>query len=340
MERKFARSKKLVLCNNKGGVGKSTLAFNLACGFAAKGYKTVLVDLDPQCNLTLLALGEDYFEGEKPLPKNSIYEVLKPKIEGRGDIDLSLKPTQIRDHLFLVPGDLNLTLFEDLIGDGITHATAGQARGYSDTSAIDRYLNEVGSSMLVDIFVIDTSPSLGALNRVILLGCEYFIVPLVPDSFSVQGVENLGNVFERWKKHWRNTAGAAAVSGDIASSHVLRGDALFLGYIINNFNVYGHKIVSRQEAWLTRIPQRVQQFLSNKHGRNGLVEISWKAALGHIQDGGQLPAICHSKHLAFRELNNSITPELNLDGTRQVYDKIVAEMNLMENRILKLLSDY
>ena len=46
----------------KGGVGKTTLAFNCAVEFAEKGYRTVLVDLDAQCNLTRLALGNEYYE--------------------------------------------------------------------------------------------------------------------------------------------------------------------------------------------------------------------------------------------------------------------------------------
>ncbi|MFA5248831.1 MAG: ParA family protein [Patescibacteria group bacterium] len=54
---KFARTKKLLFTNNKGGVGKTTLAFNCAMSFAKQGYKTVLVDLDPQCNLSRLSLG-------------------------------------------------------------------------------------------------------------------------------------------------------------------------------------------------------------------------------------------------------------------------------------------
>ena len=53
---KFTRTKKLVFVNNKGGVGKTTLAFNTAVSLAKMGYKTVLVDLDPQCNLTRIAL--------------------------------------------------------------------------------------------------------------------------------------------------------------------------------------------------------------------------------------------------------------------------------------------
>ena len=69
---KFTRTKKLIFVNNKGGVGKTTLAFNCAVSLAKRGYKTVLVDLDPQCNLSRLALGEEYYlkhlfsETEKP----------------------------------------------------------------------------------------------------------------------------------------------------------------------------------------------------------------------------------------------------------------------------------
>ncbi|HCC84686.1 MAG TPA: cobyrinic acid a,c-diamide synthase, partial [Candidatus Pacebacteria bacterium] len=59
---KFSRSKKLLFANNKGGVGKTTLAFNSALAFAKQGYKTVLVDLDPQCNLSRLAQGDVWFE--------------------------------------------------------------------------------------------------------------------------------------------------------------------------------------------------------------------------------------------------------------------------------------
>ena len=60
--RKFPRPKKLVFCNNKGEVGKTTLAFNCAVNFARKGFKTVLIDLDPQCNLTLQSLGINFYE--------------------------------------------------------------------------------------------------------------------------------------------------------------------------------------------------------------------------------------------------------------------------------------
>jgi chromosome partitioning protein len=57
---KFIRTKKLVFLNNKWWVGKTTIAYNIAIKLANKWYKTVLIDLDPQCNLSRLALWENF----------------------------------------------------------------------------------------------------------------------------------------------------------------------------------------------------------------------------------------------------------------------------------------
>ena len=75
---KFVRSKKIIFVNNKGGVGKTTLAFNCAVSFAKQGYKTAIIDLDPQCNISRLSMGEEYYE--KTLfsaTEQGIYDVLK-----------------------------------------------------------------------------------------------------------------------------------------------------------------------------------------------------------------------------------------------------------------------
>jgi hypothetical protein len=262
------------------------------------------------------------------------------KLEGSGDIDMSVKPAHVRDNLFILPGDIQLSLYEDLLIGGYNDAAAGNIRGYSDTSAIDRYLNEVGAAENIDIFVIDTSPSLGVLNRVIFLGAEYFVVPTTPDSYSVQGIKNLGTIFERWKKNWKNTAQAAAVAGQTPANHVLRGDGLFIGYVVNSFNVYDQRIVRRQSDWLEKIPMEVKQYLSEKHGRNGLVEQSWKSPIGSMQDYGQLTAISMENHLAIQEFKPGEIQELNLVGTKELYEKAIKEIDILTDNIARVLAAY
>ncbi|MCX6807329.1 MAG: AAA family ATPase, partial [Patescibacteria group bacterium] len=227
---KFPRSKKLIFANNKGGVGKTTVAFNCAVSFAKKGYKTVLIDLDPQCNLTRLAMGDEYYE--KTLFSNqekTVYDVLRGVIDGGADIDLSVNFMPVRAHqnLSLLKGDINLSAYEALLINAYGQAAAGQQIGYFQTSAIDRFLREKGLHEEIDIFIIDTSPSLGLLNQMIVLGGDYFVVPMMPDAFSVQGIENLGTVYEKWKTLWKVTA--KALAGNTETKFVLSGDPLFIG---------------------------------------------------------------------------------------------------------------
>ncbi len=338
---KFSRPKKVVFCNNKGGVGKTTLVFNVGVELSKKGYKVALVDLDPQCNLTLQTLGHTFYGNNLfNTTSKTIYDVLKPKIEGSGDLDLTIKPTHVRDNLYILPGSINLSLYENLLLSGYNDAAAGNIRGYSDTSAIDRFLNEIGASEKFDIFLIDTSPSLGVLNRIIFLGAEYFAVPLTPDSYSVQGIQNLGGVFEGWKKQWKNTARAASVAGGTPSNLVLSGDSLFIGYIINSFNVYAERALRRQDDWLTKIPGEVKTHLSEKHGRNGLVEKSWKAPLGKLQDIGQLTAISMENNLGVQEFEVGKIKELNLKGTKELQQKAIVSLGDMSDKLVNILEAY
>lgn len=338
---RYPRSKKLVFTNNKGGVGKTTLAFHVGVEMARQGCKVALVDLDPQCNLTLQALGHTFYEETLFSDQiQTIYDVLRPKLEGSGDINISVALRHVRGNLYILPGDIRLSNYEDLLLTGFNEAAAGMLRGYSDTSALNRYLTEIGASEDVDVFILDTSPSLGVLNRVVFLGADYFVVPLTPDSYSLQGVKNLGKVFDNWKRNWKNTAQANIVAGATPADHVLRGDALFIGYILNAFNVYDHRTLRRQEDWIAKIPQEVKRSLSEKHGRNGLVEKSWTNPIGKMQDLGQLTAISMENGLAIQEFEVGKIKELNLKGTKQLRDKGEQDIIQAASNILQVLDSY
>lgn len=338
---KYTRSKKLVFFNNKGGVGKTTLAYNAAVEFANKGYKTVLVDLDPQCNLTRLALGEEYYENTIfSATSKTIYDVLKGVVEGGKDIDLTADFEQakgVSHNLYLLRGDMRLSEYENILATGYNQAAAGQQIGYFQTSAIDRFLRDKGLSNEVDVFVIDTSPTLGLLNRVILLGSDYFVVPLMPDALSLQGIENLGRIFEQWKINWRDTG--KALSSRIENQFVLSGEGLFIGYILNSYNVYGQKPIKDHRKWIDQIPGRVKEYLSEKHCRNGLVASSSAKSLHDIQDYGRLPAIAHEYGCAIFDIDPA-KAEVTQPGSKENIEKAKQEFDELSQNILTVLDQY
>lgn len=338
---KFPRTKKLLFANNKGGVGKTTLAFNCAMFFAKQGYKTVLVDLDPQCNLSRLAMGDDQFANTLfSSTEKDIFHVLKGVIEGGADIDLTVPfmPVPRSDgNLSLLKGSVNLSQYENLLVTAYGQAASGQRLGYFQTSAIDRFLREKGLQEEVDIFVIDTSPSLSLLNQIIFLGSDYFVVPMMPDAFSVQGIENLGTMFEKWKQNWKITG--KALSGETESKLVLSGDGLFLGYIVNSYNVYGKQPIKDHRHWIEALPQKVKKYLSEKHCRNGLVEKSWREPLCIIQDYGRIPAKCQEVGVAIFDLDPSLVDEIHL-GTKENIEKSKEEFKTLSGKILQILAEY
>jgi len=338
---KFPRSKKLLFANNKGGVGKTTLAFNSAVSFAKQGYKTVLVDLDPQCNLLRLALGDDQYTGTLfSSTYKDIFDVLKGVIEGGADIDVSvpfIPMPQGDENLSLLKGSVNLSLYENILVTAYGQAAAGQQLGYFQTSAIDRFLRTRGLSDEVDIFVIDTSPSLSLLNQVIFLGADYFVVPMMPDAFSVQGIENIGTIFEKWKQNWKVTG--KALSGNTENKFVLSGDGLFVGYVVNSYNVYGKKPIKDHRRWIEEIPKKVKQFLSEKHGRNGLVEKSWKTPLAEIQDYGRIPAKCQEIGVAIFDLDPNLIEDHH-EGTKEDIEKSKEEFAHLAGALLQVLGTY
>jgi chromosome partitioning protein len=334
----FTRTKKLVFFNNKGGVGKTTLAYNTAVKFAESGYKTVLIDLDPQCNLSKLSLG-DYFEDNLFSGQfDTIYDVVSGILEGGRDINVDARLHTIGKNLQILPGSLKLSSYENLLSTAYNQAAAGEEIGYFITSALRRFLAERGMKDEIDIFIIDTSPSLGLLNRVIFLDTDYFATPLMPDSFSLQGIENLGLTFEAWRENWKNTG--RALARDVASSKVLTGEALFIGYVVNSYNQYAKKPIKSHSEWMAKIPDTVKTYLSERHSKNGLVEKSWNTPLMIIKDYGELTADAQIHNKAIFNLDPEAGNCNNVPGTLENLELSKKEFTGLFDNILTILKKY
>lgn len=227
-------SKILSIFNNKGGVGKTTYMFHIAHLLSRPPHnkRVLIVDCDSQCNVTSYSLNETDIQNSWQQGGNSIFRVIEPIYEGIGDF-AQISPTQIANNLYLVPGDLNLSLYEDRLGDTWNSAKGGSRPDIRIQTAIFRYINWCVQELNIDLVLIDLGPNLGALNRTLISSSDLFITPLASDLFSLKGTENLGNKLLAWASEWNQIRNAYNAT-DIA---IPNGTPKFLGYVIQQHNI-------------------------------------------------------------------------------------------------------
>src|SRR5690349_13118569 len=104
-------AKRLALFNHKGGVGKTTLTVNVARALAELDKRVLVVDSDPQCNLTSLLVEDSVVNrllDQSDGPEGStLWSALKPIVEATGDLKI-VSPIELPHNLFLLPGDIRL----------------------------------------------------------------------------------------------------------------------------------------------------------------------------------------------------------------------------------------
>jgi hypothetical protein len=220
----MSRPKVISLFNNKGGVGKTTFLYHLAYRLAAKGKTVLMVDCDSQCNLTAYSLQDAAIAKSWEDKGNSIYRAIEQVVRTIGDIR-DRAPSKIEDSLFIIPGDLLLSDFEDLLGDTWNAAKGGSESALRPQSAIYRVIRASADKIKADIVLVDLGPNLGALNRAVLGGSDYIIVP-------ISGSVNLGNKLVRWRKEWDQCNGSWG--GPI---EIPQGQPKFLGYVTQHHNI-------------------------------------------------------------------------------------------------------
>jgi chromosome partitioning protein len=165
---------RIAVANQKGGVGKTTTAINLATALAATGWKVLLVDLDPQGNAST-GLGITHAERER-----SSYDVLT----GGAAVEEAVVPTRV-PRLDLVPATV------DLSGAEIELVSLEER-----THRLDNALAATSAGRW-DVCLIDCPPSLGLLTINALVAAQSILVPLQTEFFALEGLSQLLQTIER-----------------------------------------------------------------------------------------------------------------------------------------------
>lgn len=256
--------------NNKGGVGKTTLACNFASHLAVEhGLRVVVVDADPQANATQLLLEdaqwEAIYEDRRAAEERTLLRSLRQIRAGdstvQGGLELHVSP---RFGVDVVAGHPSLSTVEDLLSRSWADLRAGDLGGARRSNWVRELVKVISPEPEVVIF--DLGPSLGALNRSVLVGCDYFVTPVAADLFSLYALENIGEWVASWLGDYDDAIHRMSEHSDVASWGVQRELPIgrgWAGYSVQQYlakSLGGGSIrgVKSYERYNAQIPQRAE----------------------------------------------------------------------------------
>lgn len=264
--------KSISFFNNKGGVGKTTLSINLAYHLAANHNQRILfVDCDPQCNATQALLTDEQWIGiygnyEDAGETKTILKTLREIREGDSGIDFDL-PTIPSDRfkIDVLPGHPYLATIEDILSE----AWAGFGNGMLGPAKRTHWVARLVDDIDYDLVIFDLGPSLGALNRSILIGTDGFVTPTSTDLFSLYSFDNLLKWFTQWGKVYRRSVETTLEENNSRTTkdiHMWPRDGIrpsYLGYTtqeyLTRYTEGQARTVQAYDVYKTQFPERAKR---------------------------------------------------------------------------------
>lgn len=347
--------------NNKGGVGKSTICWNLADAIARKSRRVLLIDFDPQCNLSIAMLGDEQFVKQLP-DQNTPYgttlrSYLQRFLQNTGGEQLFLhKGIHTHENVSLIAGDFWLNVYAESLNVG---ADLLSGTGLSKYVVLNKMVAEANlvNGEDFDVVLVDLPPSFGALVRAAFCSSNYFIVPCTSDNFSVYCVGLIGQMVPSFVRDWKMGLNRFKEANPHFSEFDELGNPQFAGWVFNGFDtvrkrrtaseidegVIKQKMVVRADATMEkRIVDAVQTDLVNKLVAEKLV------AAKAIEESGESKYKVGGIEDANVLIQNSIwqsVPLGMLDQVQQVtdlYDRIqwapnqLEQIRLLRNQVKEL----
>ncbi|WP_263263020.1 AAA family ATPase [Pseudomonas sp. RIT-PI-S] len=203
--------KKVAIFNHKGGVAKTTMTFHLAWMLVERGKKVMVVDCDPQCNLTGMFINdmeEEYpFESTAAQRPRNLRDAVRPAFESRPYMiqAAELVESPKRPGLYLLPGHVGLSEYEGQLS--VAHELSSTLSALQNIpGALHHAIQKTGEAHNIDYAFLDMSPSLGSINQNLFVTSDAFIIPMAPDLFSSMALKSLARTLPKWVEWGKKAA--------------------------------------------------------------------------------------------------------------------------------------
>ena len=279
------RAKSICFFNNKGGVGKTTLVCNVA-SYIATSYRlrVLVVDADPQCNSSQLVLSTEWLQklytaSVRSGPRgrrsgtgvSTLYDVLEPIAKGEPSIASTVVPVSAEQSEFgfdIIPGHPLVALLEDRLSNSWLLMRGGDLGSARMTNWNTQLLRATESRY--DLIFYDVGPSLGALNRSVLIGVDYFLTPMGCDIFSIMGISNIAQWLTDWNHVYADSIRKCAEQWSLREYAMKTATdplARFVGYTVQQYITKSKSGVRRPtvafEKIMAKIPDTIAEQLTS-----------------------------------------------------------------------------
>ena len=254
----------IALFNNKGGVSKTTTCFNLGWMLAERGHSVVMVDADPQCNLTGMVL--DLSEQDAltkfyaDYPDRNLRDALEPAFSSRPKPlePVDCVPVPGQEDLFLLPGHVGLA--EDEVSLGIAQQLSESVQALKNLPGSFNHLFQITADQYeADFVLVDLSPGLGSINQNLVATSDFFVVPANPDVFSVMAIDSLARVVPRWFAWAQN---AAALDALATADYPFPEPRLkFLGLVVQRYRLKGGQPTEAFRGYFDQLDAAIEETL-------------------------------------------------------------------------------
>jgi chromosome partitioning protein len=337
---------RIVFFNHKGGVSKTTTTFHLGWKLAQRGHRVLLVDADPQCNLSGIIM-QDSFEQyytEEATKKRNLMDGVNSAFQGRPEpisaFDCYIVPNN--ENLFLLPGHPNLTELEPALSFAQTSNNAF-ATMQNLPGSFNKLIASCCNHHEIEYVLIDLNPGLSAINQNFFSISDLFIVPTNPDPFSLMAVRTLSAVLPRWYSASQQMRTMFTNSSYPFPTH----DPKFAGVVLQRFNIRSGRpsapyrnnmdeiLTSVSTELVPRLEQNNMLFQPNLYTETG---IPTNYCLAEIPDFQSLLPQSHKFGVPVYALSNdqierSGTVLEQMIGKRNEFDQMFVDFALIIERI-------
>lgn len=247
--------------NNKGGVGKTTTTWYLADTLGRMGKRVLVIDFDPQCNLSIAIMGEQGFANTLPNAQHpygqTVRAFLQLLLQGTGGQQVFLQQgPHTSPNVHLIAGDFWLNIFSESLNVGADLLTGtGLAKYVALTHMVKAAEDQIGAEF--DYVLVDLPPSFGALVRAALYSSSYVIVPCTSDTYSAYCISLIGQMLPMFLNQWQQGLTAFKAANPQFTGFDNLGQCKFAGWVFNGFDTRSGDLIRADRVHHDRVQDSI-----------------------------------------------------------------------------------